>query len=149
LGNWESAVAGLNVCDSIQPSSLVTLFNRGLFHLQAGNSVAAYDDFTTCISIKPGMMTARFNRAVASEKQGNFQSALQDLDSIVKTGRATTRMQLQSSHQTHPFTFSAGILLYRRQLQCCPQRGRVGRPGKTLTPFGMIWVRFVLVARSF
>ncbi|TWT92434.1 protein kinase domain-containing protein [Stieleria varia] len=102
LGDWNSAVASMDACNSLQPRSLTILFNRGLFHLSAGDARAAIGDFTECVAIKPDMLTARFNRAVAAEQMGQYQLALDDLNAVLESDRATTRMVLMRRriHQT-------------------------------------------------
>lgn len=92
--NWEKAITLFDVCDSLRPQTVVTLFNRGLCYLETGDGAAAAADFSACLQIRPAMLAARFNRAVALQQSGDLDAALDDLDQLVASGQATTRMVL-------------------------------------------------------
>ncbi len=122
LGEWERAIAELNVCDALQPRSLATLFNRGLCELGIGDAELARADFSRCLQLKPGMITARFNRAVAAEQMGDLDAALKDLNQIVQTGRATTRMMLMRARLHQQVGNATAASTDRRKAMTIPPR---------------------------
>lgn len=94
LGNLDEAIAGYGFCDRMHPRSYVTLFNRGLCYLDRGKPDEAFSDFTACLRIRPGSLTSRFNRAVAMRNMGDLPASLQELDVVIASDQASTRMVL-------------------------------------------------------
>ncbi len=99
-GELNDAVAGFNVCDRLRPGWFVTVFNRGLCNLERDQAGDAVEDFAACLKLQPTSLAARFNLAVALRRIGKFASSIEELDTVVASGKATTRMMLMRS-QVH------------------------------------------------
>ncbi len=93
-GEFESAIASLDLCDKMLPKTVATIFNRGVCYMLQGQNSNAVADFSRCLDLRPTLLIARFNRAVALHGLGEHQAALNDLGAVINSGDARLRMLL-------------------------------------------------------
>ena len=65
------------------PDSTISLYQRGLAHMLAGDQHAAVVDFTAVIELDPHHSNAFFNRALAHRASGSSSAALVDFDTAL------------------------------------------------------------------
>ena len=97
LGEFAGARHAFDVAAKLQPSSVVAVFWRGVCELQLGNAETAKRDFSRCLEARFDWKPALYNRAIAARMLGENAAALNDVNQLVATDQATTRVySLQS-----------------------------------------------------
>ncbi len=79
-GDYENAIALMNVLLDKYPDSAVDFNNRGLMYFRNGCHQEAITDFNRALEINPRLDSAYNNRANCYAKTGNLAEALRDYD---------------------------------------------------------------------
>ena len=79
-GQFDKAVADLEMAAKLDPNDPDILNNYGLYLSEAGKFDEAMKVLNKCISIKPDFQKAIYNRGNAWAKVGNFREALKDYE---------------------------------------------------------------------
>ncbi len=83
-GNFLEAIKKLNICISVNPSSAVAYFFRGISKYSLNDNLGAEQDLSNAISIyNPWVLDAYHYRALARIRLEEFSYAIQDLDKVI------------------------------------------------------------------
>lgn len=83
-GNYERAIADLNIAIEQAPRDVELYVKRGLAFRRTGDYARAVADFDTAIKLKPGRASLYTMRGGAYQMQGNRTAAIADFEKALK-----------------------------------------------------------------
>lgn len=116
-----AALATLTKAIALDPTSAVTINNRGWLHFQNKRYLLALSDFSAAIDVQPDYISAYVNRGLARQASGSREGARDDFAAAVRLNpkSAELRLYLAEAHQQLSDT-AAACSEYRAAQQLNP-----------------------------
>lgn len=83
LGNYQTALEGLNLLVNRNPGSAIDYNNRGLVYFQSGQFMAALADYNHAIKLNSRLASAHNNRANYYAAKGRLAEAIADYETAI------------------------------------------------------------------